>query len=437
MRRPTGSPLPMTDRNVLMIAFHFPPFTGSSGVQRTLRFAQYLREHDWRAQVLTANKRAHEKTSSALDAEIADITVKSAFALDSARHLAIKGRYPGWFAIPDRWITWLLGGIPSGWLMTKKYRPKIIWSTYPIATAHYIGYFLHRLSGLPWVVDFRDPMVEKDIKTGQYTPADGKLRSARLWIENKVAHHANRVVFCTASAKAICEQRYPQADHSRWRVVENGYDERAFEGVERTQAQRTAGHSSSADTKITLLHSGLLYYTADRDPSCFFQALSSLKKKNVVSAERLNVILRASGYEAVYSKMLADLDIEDLVSLEPAIDYQAALTEMLSVDGLLLFQGYTSNPAVPAKAYEYLRAGRPILSLVDDAGETAALMRKLQCDYIAPLDSAAEIETKLMEFLDGIANGTVAVADRSDVSVYSRRSLTKKLAKIFDELVPS
>src|SRR5258708_18079159 len=29
-------------------------------------------------------------------------------------------------------------------------RPHAIWSTYPVATAHKIGYTLHRLSDLPW-----------------------------------------------------------------------------------------------------------------------------------------------------------------------------------------------------------------------------------------------------------------------------------------------
>jgi len=31
-------------KRVLMVAFHFPPLVGNSGIQRTLRFAQHLPE---------------------------------------------------------------------------------------------------------------------------------------------------------------------------------------------------------------------------------------------------------------------------------------------------------------------------------------------------------------------------------------------------------
>jgi len=32
-------------KRVLMLAFHFPPHAGSSGIQRTLRFVRHLPEH--------------------------------------------------------------------------------------------------------------------------------------------------------------------------------------------------------------------------------------------------------------------------------------------------------------------------------------------------------------------------------------------------------
>ncbi|MFU8858771.1 MAG: hypothetical protein ACNA8S_17435, partial [Deferrisomatales bacterium] len=42
-----------------MVAFHFPPIQGSSGVHRTLAFAKYLKEFGWGATVLTAHPRAY------------------------------------------------------------------------------------------------------------------------------------------------------------------------------------------------------------------------------------------------------------------------------------------------------------------------------------------------------------------------------------------
>ena len=98
-------------KRVLMIAYHFPPLAGSSGIQRTLRFVQHLPAFGWEPSVLTADPRAYERTSDDLDAEVPpEVPVVCAFALDTARHLSVAGRYPGFLARPDRWLTWRLTG---------------------------------------------------------------------------------------------------------------------------------------------------------------------------------------------------------------------------------------------------------------------------------------------------------------------------------------
>ena len=48
-------------KRLLMIAYHFPPLAGSSGVQRALRFARYLPEFGWEPVVLTVHKRAYDQ----------------------------------------------------------------------------------------------------------------------------------------------------------------------------------------------------------------------------------------------------------------------------------------------------------------------------------------------------------------------------------------
>src|SRR5262245_14053771 len=157
-------------RSLLMIAFHFPPLAGSSGIQRTLSFARHLPRLGWRPLILAAHPRAFSSVSDDQLADIpSEVVVERAFALDSSRHLAIAGRYPAFAARPDRWISWWLGAVPRGLTMIRRYRPAAIWSTYPIATAHKIASTLHRLSGLPWVADFRDPMTEDGY------PADPKI----------------------------------------------------------------------------------------------------------------------------------------------------------------------------------------------------------------------------------------------------------------------
>jgi len=156
-------------KRVLMIAYHFPPLHGSSGMQRTLRFARYLPDHGWEPIILAPSPRAYEQIDSGQLADIPQqVRIHRAFALDTARHLKVMGRYPRVLALPDRWVSWWLGAVPAGWYLIKKYKPDVIWSTYPIATAHLIGLTLQRLTGIPWMADFRDPMVQPDYPVAQW-----------------------------------------------------------------------------------------------------------------------------------------------------------------------------------------------------------------------------------------------------------------------------
>src|SRR2546423_8089842 len=141
-----------------MVAFHFPPSAGSSGIQRTLRFVQHLPALGWEPVVLTAHPRAHERLSDDLLAEVPPgVKVVRAFALYSARHLSIRGRYPGILARPDRWQSWRVGAAFAGLRLMRQQRFDAIWSTYPIATAHQIAARLNRRTAVPRVADFRDP----------------------------------------------------------------------------------------------------------------------------------------------------------------------------------------------------------------------------------------------------------------------------------------
>ena len=409
-----------------MIAYHFPPVRVSSGIQRTLKFSSYLLDHGWKAQVLTVSPNAYESISNDQMAEIpSEVVVKRAFTLDTARQLSVKGRYVGWMALPDRWISWCLAGTLGGLQLIYQYRPKIIWSTYPIATAHLLGLILHRITGIPWVADFRDSMTEADY------PANPTQRRVFRWIEKQTVTHCSRAVFTTPGAIRMYAARYPEIPASHWVLIANGYDEENFIRAEQSEAYRQALAKKS--DKIVLLHSGVLY-PSERDPRQFFSALSELKRQGKIRAERFKVILRATGHDDLHRRLIADKGLEDIVFLEPSVAYEIALAEMLTVDGLLVFQASNCNHQIPAKIYEYLRARRPILALTDPEGDTARVLLDAGLTGIAPLDDKEAIAKKMLEFIDNIQNQTTAIADDSQIALHSRASRTQLLADVLNAL---
>jgi len=411
-------------RKILMIAYHYPPVKGSSGIQRTLKFSTYLRDHGWEPLILTVHPRAYAQVSDDQMGEIPQgMVVERAFALDTSRHLAVGGRYVGWMAQPDRWASWLLGGVWSGLKMIRQHRPAAILSTYPVASAHLVGLALRRMSGLPWIADCRDSMTEPGYPTDPFTWKTNR------WLEQAMVKHCSRAVFTTPGTLEMYAERYPEIPAERWAIIENGYDEENFREAETGFVAPAPG----AHERLTLIHSGILY-PAERDPKPFFAALAQLRDAGTINSRNLRVVLRASGNEAAYRGMLEALGLQELVELAPPISYKAALQEMLAADGLLLFQGGMCNHQIPAKLYEYFRAGRPIFTLADPIGNTAEALRVAGAADIANIADSQDIARRLAGFLNSLREGLATGVQRQVAEANSRRARTTELAAMLSSI---
>lgn len=405
-------------KRILMVAYHFPPLAGSSGIQRTLRFMKYLPEFGWEPMVLTVHPRAYERTSPDLLPEIPEGTVVvRAPAFDTAHHFSIAGRYPGFLARPDRWISWLPGAALAGMSMIRRYRPDAIWSTYPIATAHLIGAALHKHSGLPWVADFRDPMAQDGY------PADPFVWQSFKKIEERATRGATLCTFTTPGTARLYSGRYPQ-EANRFKVIENGYDEETFAGLNSSGSALNPG-------KFTLLHSGIVY-PSERDPTQFLQAIRTLIDAGHISVDQLRVRFRASMHEDFLRALTNRFGLNECIELLPPIPYKEALDEMLRADVLLIMQASNCNDQIPAKLYEYLRARRPVLALTDPAGDTAGALRTVGISAIAPLDQSQTIANILGKVVADPHVDTLAEANL--VLKYSRRNRTGELAAMLDRI---
>jgi glycosyltransferase involved in cell wall biosynthesis len=237
-------------------------------------------------------------------------------------------------------------------------------------------------------------------------------------------------VVTTPGTLRLHRRRFPDIPPDRWELIPNGYDEENFLDAERIPSR---GAAASLRGPLTLVHSGILYPT-ERDPQPFFTAIAEMKAAGELSSQDLRVVLRATSYDEVYAPQLRQQAIDDIVLLERPIGYRDALREMLDASGLLLFQGSSCNHQVPAKLYEYMRSGRPILGLCDPRGDTASTLRECGGKHIAPLDDVARIKLVLARFLEEVRAGVATGVERSVAVMYSRKNGARRLADIFDDV---
>lgn len=411
-----------------MIAAHVPPYSAGSGYLRTLKFCEYLPQFGWDPVVLAPANAAFADHD--LDPEtmtLMSCPVIRSFALDAARHLSIMGRYPDVLAVPDRWSSWWFSAVFAGLRLIREYRPAVIFSTYPISTAHLIGLTLARLTGIPWVADFRDPMIEDKY------PPPGMARRARGLIERSAVKRCAAALFTTAGTLDYYRGRFPGAAAEKMHLLMNGYDERDFLAAEAAAASRRSSSHKAENRPLELLHSGSLDPDF-RNPSALFRALAELKREGVISAGSLRVRLLACGRDSRYRQMTIDEGIDDIVSIEPGVSYLESLTDMRAADGLILMQGADANMQVPAKLFEYFRAGSPILGLLHADGDTAQILRETGVGRIARMDDSSDIKAALREFVSGPDERCRWATPLSTAEAFSRQVSASRLSRILDKI---
>jgi hypothetical protein len=410
-------------KKVLMVAYHYPPEGSSSGVLRTLKFSKYLPRHQWAPSVLTVKSWLYPIRDMDLMADIPpNVAVHRTWALDSVRHLGIRGRHLACLAIPDRFVTWLPFGIACGLRVIRQEGIQALCSTSPVPTAHLIAAVLKRVTGLPWLADFRDPWIEEGLH-----PRPGTLRyRTESTLERLVVTSADRVVVTTPRMKADFLARYPTLSPARVDVIYNGYDEADF----------PIGGDVPQGTRFEIIHAGLV--TPDyRNPLPVLRTMAQLIAEGLIPAEKVRItFLGDSPYLSSndFLSSVHSLGLRHVVHIAPHVAHRDALRLMREASVLLLLQASEDTRAlIPAKSFEYLRLGRPILALTL-AGATADLLRGMShCYAVTPSDEAG-IRNALTQLYRLWAQSPVAITLTRSIQRFERAALAGELAGILDEV---
>ncbi len=434
-------------KKVLIIAFYWPP-SGSSSVQRAVKFVKYLPKFNWQPVILTVEKGTFNAFDHSLEKEIpAEVPiyrskifephnfyqkftegkVKEAIPLDAMAEESSswKKRLAFWLRlnvfVPDSRIGWLPYAIKAGKEIIEKEKIDIIFSTSPPPTVHLIAKKLARWSGLKWVADFRDP----------WTNIHYLKNSARLAIAQKIDEKLERNVLNAADAIVAVSQYDIQNDYSRKvreknkiYYIPNGYDESDY------REHIDPDFRLEDERKFKMGHIGTL--TDDRIPEKFFQVLSVLKNEKRIDEENFCLYLIGQVSDSAI-QLLNELDIFDLVKIVPYLPHREIFNYYNSMDALLLLT-YRSPANIPGKTFEYMRAGKPILVIGNKNGEAAKVLRNTSLSRIAEYDDSKEIYRKFLEIFNSTRKEEPPDRNRETIEWFERRNLTGKLAEIFNKL---
>jgi glycosyltransferase involved in cell wall biosynthesis len=391
-------------RKVLFIAYQFPPCKEVGGSIRSEKFANFLKRFGWHPLIV------------ALDSEC---TVNHAESVSSITRL--KTLLP--FSKPYELA-------PYGWAMNvwKKYRERkdfdVIYISCPPFPQIIAGVFIKKKSGAPLVLDLRDAWSLDPYKEGsRFKKIVYKYVFPR--VERWAFFNADKIIMNTPSMLSAYKKLYPMLS-SRLVLIPNGYDESDF-------LERGCTKGVPKEEYMELLYCGR-FGVGGRDPKLILEAIKLLK-----NTLKIKLIIYGEQPLGVLEKIKL-MGLESKVTLKGQLEHSEVIKRMFETDVLLAYQENSNEgvQAVSGKTYEYLRVGKPILSIAP-TGDNQNLIQQ----YAARYEIVTEYEVNVVvsaikslyaDWLHGnLLSNKVKNLDYSDK--YERKELTKQLSKVLTEAV--
>lgn len=449
-------------KQILIVAYYFPP-VAASGAMRPLGFCRNLPTWGWQPRVLTTtpacvhprhpvDAKLGERVPSTLDVirvpyadrlqqllqfrdrirtVVQKMTVAkeqkkpsfkgqvtvSATSADEARE-SMKDLLLDWaFAFPDRQCGWLRPAVRH--MLAEGNIPDVIFATGGPWTNFLIGAALAKQWNRPLVLDYRDPW-----NCNPYYSFNSPwlTKKSRL-IEAQVCSSASHVTVNTEELRdrLIAEYRGIR-DRCSW--ISNGFEREMFT---EDDSKNKAAASAATCEGYELCHFGTVY--GKRTPRVLFQAIWEMFQDGNLKPEsiRLRFVGGWDTTDQECERYAHNLEQQGFLRREPSISHSQCVQQMKQSSVLLVLQP-DSPLQVPAKIFEYIATGRPLL-LIGGEGATANLVNR----HGLGISSPNQIEPiKLV--LKGLATGTqrFTSSDPARANRFDYGSLTGELAAVLD-----
>jgi len=322
---------------------------------------------------------------------------------------------------PDAFRGWVAPAVRSALHIIARERVDAICSLCPPATAHVVAAEVARQSGLPWVAQFDDLYsfhLERQKRAAWRPYAD---RRHREWMRRATLAGA-----ITPAMLAYVQRTYG-VDGG---VVVVGYDPDESPSVRR-----------EAHDRLRLAYTGSIY-PGDQRPDLLFAALDRVIRERGGAVPPLEVIFAGTGRDAELVAGLAAFPAAARACrFVGRVPPSEALRLQCDADGLVLLNCTNPSPeegtlSYPAKTFEYLNAGRPILALPRDPGAWGdRLLETTRAGITA--ESADAAAAVLARWLDEWERaGAISYSgDRREIERYSQPRQAAVLGTLLDRAV--
>jgi hypothetical protein len=386
---------------ILIVAHNYLP-ENIIGAYRPARFQRYLPQFGYSASVLTASPQPPGGTPGVWTQPFSHNLIEALF-------------FKTFFPYDER-MTWLPGALRLGQkILQTPPSPRLIFSTSPPISNHYAARHLARKFRLPWVADFRDPLVANFSRRAPLS----------RWVDRQAeatfVRDSQAIIMNTVAAAEELRTRYPRAA-AKIHAIPNGYD-----------AEEAFPQLPLPPRPIPLwFHGGSLYL--NRYP---LRLLASLDRLDLqVQLQFVGVIEDPSLLDSPHAQSLR---AQGRLCVDNQVRPKAEALRMASeANGTLIFDHFHAhgpNLAIPAKSFDCIRAGRPILAFTSPGSPLDTLLDYSGIPHVSVFeeDSPGQIDQKVRAF--AALPSTFNSPSAEFVERHSAVAQTNALASLFDRLL--
>ncbi len=445
------------NKKVLFIAYHFPP-DAAVGALRTQKFVKYLPEHGWQPFVLTLEDKYYpvidpdrlrdvqaavvERTSFwrtplQLAIDIRDKLMRRGNSHNSLKNKStlksksknvgempyIKRLLAGLNWLPDDKLYWLIPGFRKGIRLIKKNNIQHIVVSAPPHSSIILAYFLALCTNSSIVIDFRDPwcLYGEGSQSNSFKP--DLLIAAENRIQKKILKKTSAILATNEYFRNALLKENPFLSAEKMHVVQNGFDSSDYPAVSKK--------NTTFNKKYIISYLGTFYMK--RNPQNFLKALSLFRQIKGLSENDIEVRFIGNVEDAEQipvKKMIKEAGLNNVAKIKGHVKYSEAL-RLMRESNLLLLLAPAQPYQIPAKTYEYIAAGCPILALTEP-GATASLIEDSNCGISVDPHDIQGISNALHRLYDDYQNGAKSYV--CDASPFERRVQASQLAAILNNL---
>ena len=381
------------------------------------RFFTYLKQG--LSALLKGNKMAkHDRKTSEVKKPVAPAVVSK---VDWKSRLidSLRGFFFAIFEFPDKYIGWLPHAVAEGVRIIRHEKIDIILTTAPPHSAFIIAMILKKLMHKKLVLDFRDPWALSRWDRGNI------LRYwAERFVEKLCVTSADCLFFVTPKMRDEYLKLYKNEKRQKFHLFFNGFDPDDF------TVQIKDFKSGQAGKQFRFVHLGTLYKR--RNPEPLLLAIRNLAQKKLITPQQ--VVFEFIGsvvteLKFIYHKVKS-LQVEEFVLFKPPVSFQESIQTMYLADALLLIQPET-DLQIPAKLFEYIYTGKPILAIAEENSATHQILEKGNLGILAPSKNIEAIEKAILD----IMNRTFSFKpDPAYIDQFNYQKYAKKFEKVLNEL---